>query len=140
MNSNEGSIKIAMIKMKKSFLGTGFSYTCSSLIFKKNIYYTVSIFYVKYISCITLISLTICSTLCIMSQTVGMIIYVSFYLCRLLLLTVNFVVCVLFDPSLNVRAGILKIITEMFLPHIGLSELEEECFSKILPKVHIMLF
>ncbi|XP_021173292.2 uncharacterized protein C1orf112 homolog isoform X2 [Fundulus heteroclitus] len=29
---------------------------------------------------------------------------------------------------------ILKIITEMFLPHIGLSELEEECFSKILPK------
>ncbi|KAM4574876.1 FIGNL1-interacting regulator of recombination and mitosis [Fundulus diaphanus] len=29
---------------------------------------------------------------------------------------------------------ILKIIIEMFLPHIGLSELEEECFSKILPK------
>ncbi|KAM9357562.1 FIGNL1-interacting regulator of recombination and mitosis [Symphorus nematophorus] len=29
---------------------------------------------------------------------------------------------------------ILKIITEMFLPHIGLSELEDECFSKILPK------
>ncbi|XP_068175304.1 FIGNL1-interacting regulator of recombination and mitosis [Antennarius striatus] len=32
----------------------------------------------------------------------------------------------------NIR--ILKIITDMFLPHIGLSELEEECFSKILPK------
>ncbi|XP_041862245.1 uncharacterized protein C1orf112 homolog [Melanotaenia boesemani] len=29
---------------------------------------------------------------------------------------------------------ILKIITDMFLPHIGLSELEDECFSKILPK------
>uniref|UniRef100_A0A3P8UF09 Fignl1 interacting regulator of recombination and mitosis n=1 Tax=Amphiprion percula TaxID=161767 RepID=A0A3P8UF09_AMPPE len=28
----------------------------------------------------------------------------------------------------------LKIITDMFLPHIGLSELEDECFSKILPK------
>ncbi|XP_047231603.1 uncharacterized protein C1orf112 homolog isoform X1 [Girardinichthys multiradiatus] len=33
---------------------------------------------------------------------------------------------------------ILKIITEMFLPHIGLSELEEECFSMILPKVVTM--
>nr|XP_046247847.1 uncharacterized protein C1orf112 homolog isoform X2 [Scatophagus argus] len=33
---------------------------------------------------------------------------------------------------------ILKIITEMFLPHIGLSELEEECFSKILPKAVAM--
>uniref|UniRef100_A0A667Y607 Fignl1 interacting regulator of recombination and mitosis n=1 Tax=Myripristis murdjan TaxID=586833 RepID=A0A667Y607_9TELE len=30
---------------------------------------------------------------------------------------------------------ILKIITDMFLPHIGLSELENECFSKVLPKV-----
>ncbi|XP_058494397.1 FIGNL1-interacting regulator of recombination and mitosis isoform X1 [Solea solea] len=29
---------------------------------------------------------------------------------------------------------ILKIITDLFLPHIGLSELEDECFSKILPK------
>ncbi|XP_054458654.1 uncharacterized protein C1orf112 homolog [Anoplopoma fimbria] len=29
---------------------------------------------------------------------------------------------------------ILKVITDMFLPHIGLSELEDECFSKILPK------
>ncbi|XP_071343776.1 FIGNL1-interacting regulator of recombination and mitosis isoform X2 [Trachinotus anak] len=29
---------------------------------------------------------------------------------------------------------VLKIITDMFLPHIDLSELEDECFSKILPK------
>lgn len=29
---------------------------------------------------------------------------------------------------------ILKIITDMFLPHIGLSELEDECFSKTLPQ------
>lgn len=29
---------------------------------------------------------------------------------------------------------ILKIITDMFLPHISLSELENECFSKVLPK------
>lgn len=36
----------------------------------------------------------------------------------------------------NIHTGILKIITEMFLPHIGLSELEDECFSKILPKVN----
>ncbi|KAM7388316.1 hypothetical protein PAMP_024502 [Pampus punctatissimus] len=34
---------------------------------------------------------------------------------------------------------ILKIITDMFLPHIGLSELEDECFSKILPKA-VMMF
>ncbi|XP_042369887.1 uncharacterized protein C1orf112 homolog [Plectropomus leopardus] len=33
---------------------------------------------------------------------------------------------------------ILKIITDMFLPHIGLSELEDECFSKILPKAATM--
>ncbi|XP_062280168.1 FIGNL1-interacting regulator of recombination and mitosis [Scomber scombrus] len=33
---------------------------------------------------------------------------------------------------------ILKIITDMFLPHIGLSELEDECFSKILPKAVTM--
>ncbi|XP_055364262.1 uncharacterized protein C1orf112 homolog isoform X2 [Betta splendens] len=33
---------------------------------------------------------------------------------------------------------VLKIITDMFLPHIGLSELEVECFSKILPKVEVM--
>ncbi|KPP68459.1 hypothetical protein Z043_112863 [Scleropages formosus] len=31
--------------------------------------------------------------------------------------------------------GILKVITEMFLPHLSVSELEEECFSKVLPKV-----
>lgn len=37
----------------------------------------------------------------------------------------------------NVSVGILKIITEMFLPHISLSELENECFSKILPKVNM---
>ncbi|CAL9696304.1 unnamed protein product [Knipowitschia caucasica] len=29
---------------------------------------------------------------------------------------------------------ILKIITDMFLPHIGLSELEDQCFSKVFPK------
>ncbi|XP_062251155.1 FIGNL1-interacting regulator of recombination and mitosis isoform X2 [Platichthys flesus] len=29
---------------------------------------------------------------------------------------------------------ILKIITDMFLPHLALSELEDECFSKILPQ------
>ncbi|KAM3876153.1 FIGNL1-interacting regulator of recombination and mitosis [Diretmus argenteus] len=29
---------------------------------------------------------------------------------------------------------ILKIITDMFLPHIGLSEVESDCFSKVLPK------
>ncbi|XP_042272686.1 uncharacterized protein C1orf112 homolog [Thunnus maccoyii] len=33
---------------------------------------------------------------------------------------------------------ILKIITDMFLPHIGLSDLEDECFSKILPKAVTM--
>uniref|UniRef100_A0A8P4KEF3 Fignl1 interacting regulator of recombination and mitosis n=1 Tax=Dicentrarchus labrax TaxID=13489 RepID=A0A8P4KEF3_DICLA len=33
---------------------------------------------------------------------------------------------------------ILKIITEMFLPHVALSELEAECFSKILPKAVTM--
>ncbi|KAK7888936.1 hypothetical protein WMY93_024496 [Mugilogobius chulae] len=31
--------------------------------------------------------------------------------------------------------GILKIITDKFLPHIALLELEAECFSKIFPKV-----
>ncbi|XP_041126871.1 uncharacterized protein C1orf112 homolog [Polyodon spathula] len=30
---------------------------------------------------------------------------------------------------------VLKILTEMFLPHLNLAELEEECFSKLLPKV-----
>ncbi|XP_068447473.1 FIGNL1-interacting regulator of recombination and mitosis [Clinocottus analis] len=33
---------------------------------------------------------------------------------------------------------ILKVITDMFLPHMGLSELEDECFSKILPKAVTM--
>ncbi|XP_077463161.1 FIGNL1-interacting regulator of recombination and mitosis isoform X2 [Stigmatopora argus] len=33
---------------------------------------------------------------------------------------------------------VLKIITEMFLPHIALSDLENECFSKILPKAVTM--
>ncbi|XP_029355907.1 FIGNL1-interacting regulator of recombination and mitosis isoform X2 [Echeneis naucrates] len=33
---------------------------------------------------------------------------------------------------------VLKVITDMFLPHIDLSELEDECFSKILPKVVTM--
>uniref|UniRef100_A0A3B5M053 Fignl1 interacting regulator of recombination and mitosis n=1 Tax=Xiphophorus couchianus TaxID=32473 RepID=A0A3B5M053_9TELE len=41
-------------------------------------------------------------------------------------------------PKLTISSRILKIITEMFLPHIGLSELEEECFSKILPKAVAM--
>ncbi|KAL4635082.1 hypothetical protein GN956_G14054 [Arapaima gigas] len=31
-------------------------------------------------------------------------------------------------------AGILKVITEMFLPHLTVSQLEEECFSMVLPK------
>lgn len=30
---------------------------------------------------------------------------------------------------------VLQIIVDMFLPHLPPSELEEECFSKILPKV-----
>ncbi|XP_062412892.1 FIGNL1-interacting regulator of recombination and mitosis [Sardina pilchardus] len=30
---------------------------------------------------------------------------------------------------------VLRIILDMFLPHLRLSELEEECFSKVLPKV-----
>ncbi|XP_072555873.1 FIGNL1-interacting regulator of recombination and mitosis [Paramormyrops kingsleyae] len=30
---------------------------------------------------------------------------------------------------------ILRIISEMFLPHLRVSDLEEECFSKVLPKV-----
>ncbi|XP_040040043.2 FIGNL1-interacting regulator of recombination and mitosis isoform X2 [Gasterosteus aculeatus] len=33
---------------------------------------------------------------------------------------------------------VLKVITDMFLPHMGLSELEDGCFSKILPKVVTM--
>ncbi|CAG5861522.1 unnamed protein product [Menidia menidia] len=38
------------------------------------------------------------------------------------------------SDSLDDHIRILKIITDMFLPHIGLSDLEDECFSKILPK------
>lgn len=37
------------------------------------------------------------------------------------------------------NTGILKIITDMFLPHIRLSELEEQCFAIFLPKVKSML-
>ncbi|XP_029938585.1 FIGNL1-interacting regulator of recombination and mitosis isoform X2 [Salarias fasciatus] len=33
---------------------------------------------------------------------------------------------------------VLRIITDMFLPHIDLSEIENECFSKILPKLVTM--
>ncbi|XP_037104625.1 uncharacterized protein C1orf112 homolog [Syngnathus acus] len=33
---------------------------------------------------------------------------------------------------------VLKIITDMFLPHIALTDLENECFSKILPKAVTM--
>ncbi|XP_041696583.1 uncharacterized protein C1orf112 homolog isoform X1 [Coregonus clupeaformis] len=33
---------------------------------------------------------------------------------------------------------VLKIITDMFLPHLSQSELEDECFSKVLPKVEKM--
>ncbi|XP_029988674.1 FIGNL1-interacting regulator of recombination and mitosis [Sphaeramia orbicularis] len=38
------------------------------------------------------------------------------------------------SESWDEHIRILKIITEMFLPHINLSEVEDECFSKILPK------
>ncbi|XP_077439837.1 FIGNL1-interacting regulator of recombination and mitosis isoform X1 [Vanacampus margaritifer] len=33
---------------------------------------------------------------------------------------------------------VLKIITDMFLPHVAVSDLEKECFSKILPKAATM--
>ncbi|XP_015251801.1 PREDICTED: uncharacterized protein C1orf112 homolog isoform X1 [Cyprinodon variegatus] len=42
------------------------------------------------------------------------------------------------SDSWNDHLRILKIITEMFLPHIGLPQLEEDCFSKILPKAVMM--
>ncbi|XP_026201298.1 uncharacterized protein C1orf112 homolog isoform X2 [Anabas testudineus] len=42
------------------------------------------------------------------------------------------------SESWDDHTRILKIITDMFLPHIALSELEDECFSKILPKVEAM--
>ncbi|CAB1323789.1 unnamed protein product [Coregonus sp. 'balchen'] len=37
-----------------------------------------------------------------------------------------------------VQWNVLKIITDMFLPHLSQSELEDECFSKVLPKVEKM--
>uniref|UniRef100_A0A3Q3L195 FIGNL1 interacting regulator of recombination and mitosis n=1 Tax=Mastacembelus armatus TaxID=205130 RepID=A0A3Q3L195_9TELE len=43
--------------------------------------------------------------------------------------------CIIHCYSWDDHIRILKIITEMFLPHIRLSELEDECFSKILPEV-----
>lgn len=37
-------------------------------------------------------------------------------------------------------AGVLRILTEMFLPHISLGDLEQTFFSKVLPKVcHLQL-
>ncbi|KAI5090351.1 hypothetical protein C0J45_19212, partial [Silurus meridionalis] len=38
----------------------------------------------------------------------------------------------------NEHTNVLQIIVDMFLPHVPPSELEEECFSKILPKVEVM--
>ncbi|XP_053098173.1 uncharacterized protein C1orf112 homolog isoform X2 [Pangasianodon hypophthalmus] len=40
--------------------------------------------------------------------------------------------------SWNEHINVLQIIVDMFLPHLPLSELEGECFSKILPKVVVM--
>ncbi|XP_053531761.1 uncharacterized protein C1orf112 homolog isoform X3 [Ictalurus punctatus] len=40
--------------------------------------------------------------------------------------------------SWNEHINVLQIIVDMFLPHLPLSELEEECFSKLLPKVVVM--
>ncbi|KAL6486016.1 hypothetical protein MHYP_G00054080 [Metynnis hypsauchen] len=34
--------------------------------------------------------------------------------------------------------NVFRIIVDMFLPHLPLAELEEECFSKVLPKVVLM--
>ncbi|XP_017262717.1 uncharacterized protein C1orf112 homolog [Kryptolebias marmoratus] len=42
------------------------------------------------------------------------------------------------SESWDDHTRILKIIIDLFLPHIGLSELEDECFSKILPKAVTM--
>uniref|UniRef100_A0A3P8N5S3 Uncharacterized protein n=1 Tax=Astatotilapia calliptera TaxID=8154 RepID=A0A3P8N5S3_ASTCA len=44
----------------------------------------------------------------------------------------------MFSDSWDDHIRILKIITDMFLPHIGLPDLEDECFSKILPKAVTM--
>lgn len=73
-----------------------------------------------------------------------MIIYVSFHraICNNILFylfqgqSIFKCVCV---SKFTSPTGVLKIITDMFLPHIGLSELEDECFSKILPKVNSMM-
>ncbi|XP_053469614.1 uncharacterized protein C1orf112 homolog isoform X2 [Ictalurus furcatus] len=40
--------------------------------------------------------------------------------------------------SWSEHINVLQIIVDMFLPHLPLSELEEECFSKLLPKVVVM--
>ncbi|XP_058234953.1 FIGNL1-interacting regulator of recombination and mitosis [Hemibagrus wyckioides] len=40
--------------------------------------------------------------------------------------------------SWNEHINVLQIIVDMFLPHLPLPELEEECFSKIFPKVEVM--
>lgn len=36
-------------------------------------------------------------------------------------------------------AGVLRILTEMFLPHISLEDVEQIFFSKVLPKVGQLL-
>ncbi|KAL7887926.1 hypothetical protein AOLI_G00029000 [Acnodon oligacanthus] len=36
------------------------------------------------------------------------------------------------------HVNVFRIIVDMFLPHLPLAELEEECFSKVLPKVALM--
>uniref|UniRef100_A0A3B4CH58 Uncharacterized protein n=1 Tax=Pygocentrus nattereri TaxID=42514 RepID=A0A3B4CH58_PYGNA len=45
-------------------------------------------------------------------------------------------------PKLVISSGehinVFQIIVDMFLPHLPLVELEEECFSKVLPKVVLM--
>ncbi|MCJ8743468.1 hypothetical protein PDJAM_G00094400 [Pangasius djambal] len=43
-----------------------------------------------------------------------------------------------FTPGWNEHINVLQIIVDLFLPHLPLSDLEEECFSKILPKVVVM--
>ncbi|KAM9443839.1 FIGNL1-interacting regulator of recombination and mitosis isoform 2-T2 [Clarias gariepinus] len=40
--------------------------------------------------------------------------------------------------SWNEHINVLQIIVDLFLPHLPLSEIEEECFSKVLPKVVAM--
>uniref|UniRef100_A0A8B9HV73 Uncharacterized protein n=1 Tax=Astyanax mexicanus TaxID=7994 RepID=A0A8B9HV73_ASTMX len=46
----------------------------------------------------------------------------------------NYSSCVVWEEHINV----LRIIVDMFLPHLHLAELEEECFSKVLPKVVVI--